>query len=90
MDKKSDFDSAVDILKERLLDASKLVHERYKGVRPFRVSLPTKRERLYKYLQMTPEQREFGRSSFGESYDTYENQMEQLKKEFGVTEDYNG
>ncbi len=81
---KSVFDLAVDLVKERLADARAVIHERYKGVRKFRVDPPPERQRLYEYLKMTPEDKEFGRQSFGDVYSVYEAQMQALKEKYNV------
>ena len=79
-------DLAVDIIKKRIAKTKEVIKERYKGTRPFRVQPPNERESLYKYMSMTPEQKNFARQSFGEAYDFYENKMEALKKKFNAAE----
>ena len=72
-------DLAVDIMKERISNGLAILNEEYKGKRPFRIEPPTSKESLYRYLMMTPEQKEFARQSFGSAYIAYEQQMEALK-----------
>lgn len=78
------FDLATDRLNDLLTSAKEKIRKDYKGVKPFRYNPPPEREQLYNYLNMTPEQTEFGRQSFGEAFTAYENQMESLRRKFNA------
>ena len=71
-------DEAIDILKERLGDAKGIIREQYKGVRPFRYKPTPPREKIQHYLDLTDEQKEMYRQTFGEQFGEYERSMNEL------------
>jgi len=77
-------DTITDMVKERVDRVLGEARLQYGNVNPYRYDPPPEKERIYQYLNMTPEEREFGRREFGEAYNAYEQQMEQMMKRHGV------
>ena len=74
---------AVNIMKERLEAGKLLIHQRYKGVQPFRKPPTPDREALYKYMSLSERDKVFGRHSFGDVFNEYENKMIKLQDKYG-------
>jgi hypothetical protein len=84
--KQSIQDKAIDLLKQRMLNAQKLLKEQYRGVRPFRKEPPSEREALYYYLSEFTPQREFeARQFFGDDIvSAYVDKMERLRRKYNA------
>lgn len=83
MENKSDMDMAVDILKERLKDAGKIMHEKYKNTRPFRQPVIPDREKLYNYEQIAPEVKMQYQQQDPVGFASIEEQMAKLRRKYG-------
>lgn len=83
-------DTITDMLKERVGRVLGEARIQYGGVKPYRYQPPPEKERIYKYMMMTPEEREFGRQEFGAAYDAYDEQMKVLIQKHGVNTDMAG
>jgi len=81
-EEKGIMDEAVDIMKERAADGLKLLNERYKGVRAFRVPKVPVREQLYHYLNMSEMDKMMARQTFGDVFDKYEQNMENMRRKY--------
>lgn len=77
-------DTITDLLKERVGRVLSEARLQYGGVLPYRYEPTPEKEKIYRYLKMTPEEREFGRREFGETYNIYEQQMKTLMKKHDV------
>ena len=82
MEKRSDLDMAVDILKERLADAGKIMHEKYKNTRPFRQPAVPDREKLYRYEQIAPEVKMQYYQQYPVRFARIEQEMAQLRRKY--------
>ena len=71
-----------DLLKEAMGDIRVELKGMFKGTRLFRQPIIPEREQLYKYLNMTQQERIFNMQAFPEQWPEHELKMEKLRRKF--------
>jgi hypothetical protein len=76
------YDLATDEIKLRLAGVNSLLHETFKGTKPYRKELVPPKERYYEYMSKSEEEKQFARQQFPQEMAIYEQEMMKIGKRY--------
>lgn len=76
--KESIYDRATKKIEQRLTNVMGKIDAQFANTKAYDTKVVTPKEKIYNYLNMTPEQKMMGKQEFGTAFDAYEMEMQKL------------